>query len=263
MSSIPNFQIETEQIKAFSSDGVVCLRGLFDRSWIERMQRATEKTLLSPGPLSDDIENEGRFLNDNFMWTRDSDFRAFVFSSPAAQIASSILNSSKINLLADNLLVKEPFANAPVSWHNDLPYWPIIGTKFCSIWLALDFVNIDSGGLKYIKGSHQWGQNLLAQSDPDSLLAKQNHHFLSWDLNPGDCLVHHMSTIHSSSPNNSARRRRGLVTVWAGDDVRYRYSPETWFLQSIDKLNIPETKSVFNLKNQEPIDCDLFPQILP
>ena len=119
MRQIAKLEIGKQDIESFERDGVICLRGIFDNAWLVRMQMATERILLNPGPLSDDLHNGGRFLNDNFMWTRDEDFRAFVFQSPAAEIARQVLPSEKINFLADNLLVKEPLANSPVSWHND------------------------------------------------------------------------------------------------------------------------------------------------
>ncbi len=263
MSQVAKLEIANQEIEAFERDGVICLRGVFDDAWLVRMRMATERALLNPGPLSDDLNNGGRFLNDNFMWTRDEDFWAFVFQSPAAELALQVLRSQKINFLADHLLVKEPLANSPVSWHNDQPYWPVKGSKLCTIWLALDSVTRESGALEYIKGSHKWGQPLLAQSDPTKLVQRKDNELLSWDLEPGDCLIHHMLTLHCSGPNTSSRRRRGLATVWAGDDVTYHFLPDTWFLRSVERLGIPECNSLPNLKTGEPIDCALFPRVGP
>ena len=263
MSQVTKLEIANREIAAFEGDGVICLRGVFDDAWLVRMQTAIDRALLNPGPLSDDIYNGGRFLNDNFMWTRDEDFRAFAFESPAAGLALQVLRSQKINFLADNLLVKEPLANSPVSWHNDQPYWPLIGSKLCTIWLALDSVTRESGGIEYIKGSHKWGRQLLAQSDPTELVQRKDNQLLSWDLEPGDCLIHHMLTLHRSAPNTSSRRRRGLATVWAGDNVTYHFLPDTWLLRSVEGLGIPECNSLQNLKTGDPIDFALFPKVLP
>ena len=263
MSQLAKSEISSQDIEAFERDGAICLRGMFDDAWLERMGVAIERELDNPGPLSDDVINGGRFLNDNFMWTRDEDFRAFVFESPAAAIAAQLLKTEKINLLADNLLVKEPGANTTVSWHNDQPYWPVQGWKLCSIWLALDYVTKESGAIEYIKGSHLWGKHLLAQENADGLVEQESQEFVSWDLEPGDCLVHHMLTLHSSAANTSSRRRRGLVTVWAGDDVTYNFLPDTWFLRSVDRLDIPECDSSRALQTGEPLDCALFPRVLP
>ncbi|MGK7876705.1 MAG: phytanoyl-CoA dioxygenase family protein [Xenococcaceae cyanobacterium] len=253
-------EISSQDIEAFERDGVICLRGMFEDVWLARMGVAIDRDIANPGPLSDDVIKGGRFLNDNFMWTRDVDFRAFVFESPAAAIALQVLKSEKVNLLNDNLLVKEPGAAIDVPWHNDKPYWPVQGWKGCTIWLALDTVTKNSGAIKYIKGSHKWRKHLLATDVAEGLVDREHQEFLSWDLEPGDCLVHHWLTIHSSPGNISSRRRRGLATVWVGDDITYDFLPDTWFMKSIDKLDIPEADSINSLKVGEPIDCDLFPR---
>ncbi len=263
MSQVATPEISTQDIEAFDRDGVICLRGMFDGAWLERMEVAIDRDMANPGVLSDDVIEVGRFLNDNFMWTRDGDFRAFAFESPAAAIAALAMKSEKVNLLQDNLLVKEPKAEVSVPWHNDLPYWPIKGWKTCTIWMALDSVTKESGALEYIKGSHRWNKLLLAQEDATGLIDREGQEFLSWDMEPGDCLVHHMRTIHGSPGNTSSRRRRGLATVWAGDDVTYNFLPDTWFLRSINQLGILECDSVKSLIPGKPIDCDLFPRILP
>jgi ectoine hydroxylase-related dioxygenase (phytanoyl-CoA dioxygenase family) len=46
---------------------------------------------------------------------------------------------------------------------------------------------------------------------------------LSWDMQPGDCLVHSGFTIHGAAGNSTPNtRRRALATRWVGDDVVYR-----------------------------------------
>lgn len=55
------------------------------------------------GPLSLQFTQEGenRTVFDHFMWTTDTDFRAFAFELKAAVIAAQVLKSEKINFLGD------------------------------------------------------------------------------------------------------------------------------------------------------------------
>ncbi len=76
MSQVATPEISSQDIEAFDRDGVICLRGMFDDAWLERMEVAIDRDMANPGVLSDDLIEVGRFLNDNFMWTRDADFRA-------------------------------------------------------------------------------------------------------------------------------------------------------------------------------------------
>lgn len=251
-------EISRRDLEAFERDGVICLRSVFDNSWVERMQVAIDKAMAKSIPLSEEIRKGGRFLNDNFMWTKDADFRAFVFESPAAEMAAQVLKSEKINLLGDNLLVKEPEADVSIHWHNDQPYWPTQGWKSCTIWLPLDRISQENGGLRYIKSSHRWGKRLLTQESCTWLKERSPYEILFWDMEPGDCLIHHLLTIHSSPGNTSSTWRRALSTTWAGDDITLR---ATRFLKSANQLGISESNSIRDLKSSDPIDCTLFPMI--
>lgn len=67
--------------------------------------------------------------------------------------------------------------------------------------------------------------------------------------------------LRSGSGNYSSKRRRALATVWAGDDIRYDFREDTWFLKSIHGLGIAECDSIKSLKSGKSINCDLFPRI--
>jgi ectoine hydroxylase-related dioxygenase (phytanoyl-CoA dioxygenase family) len=145
-------------------------------------------------------------------------------------------------LYCDHVLVKEPEMDAATSWHHDLQAWPIEGRQIASLWLALDPVTRENGGVEYVAGSHRWGRRFrsdtfgrrgLAGPTFDSNAAdeeyeacpnidaeRQLHRILCWDMAPGDCVVFHALTVHGAPGNrSSATRRRALSTRWAGEDV--------------------------------------------
>ncbi|KAL3685468.1 hypothetical protein R1sor_003490 [Riccia sorocarpa] len=60
--------------------------------------------------------------------------------------------------------------------------------------------------------------------DIDSMSDKVE--LLSWDLVPGDCLVHQSFSVHGAPGISSiASRRRAYVTRWVGVDVRWDPRP--------------------------------------
>ncbi|MBW4594216.1 MAG: phytanoyl-CoA dioxygenase family protein [Brasilonema angustatum HA4187-MV1] len=264
MSSAKIPKITNQEIEAFEQDGVVCLRGLFEDVWLERLRSAVDWNMTNPGPIATNLTQGGRLHLDVFMWTRNSDFRAFVFESPVAAIAAQILKAEKVHFLFDHLLVKEPGYIKPILWHNDHPDWPLQGWNMCSLWVALDPVTKETGGVQYIKGSHQW-RKWLRQKDAlaEAVAHSASLELLSWNMAPGDCLVHHALTIHASSGNAStSTRRRALVTRWAGDGVTYDPRPDT-FITHINKIGVKEVNSIHRLHAGDSIDCDLFPQLWP
>ena len=220
MNQFPLRDITDDEILRFDEDGIVCLRGMFDGDWLARLVELAEVDLAAPGPLTMELEQDGksgRFFFDTFMWTRMDGFREFVFSSPAAEIAARISGSSRVNIFFDQLLIKEPGTEEPTPWHNDLPYWPLAGARISTVWLALDEVTRDSGAVQYVKGSHKWGDGYhppaFAGDDryktdlpklPDIEAMRDELDIVSFDLAPGDCTVHHALTVHGAP----ARGRR-------------------------------------------------------
>ncbi|MEH2268286.1 MAG: phytanoyl-CoA dioxygenase family protein [Nostoc sp.] len=263
MLKVNTSKISLQQVEAFERDGVICVKNVLDNIWVERMRAAVDKNVLIPGPL--EVKGipraEGRVEHASSLWLTDTDFRALAFESPLVTLAAQVLKSEKLNFLADGFFVKKPKANSRVGWHNDLPYWPIQGWQCCKIWLALDSVNQGNGRLEYIKASHRWGKELREGSNPSWFAEPQPHEILSWDMEPGDCLVHHFLTIHHSVTNISSTQRRAVVTNWTGDDVTYYQRPNAWPFRPFNEIDLPEFNSFKAKKAGEPIDCDIFPRI--
>ena len=265
-------------IEAFRRDGAVCLRGAFDPAWIGRMAGAVDRVKAAPGPLRQRFrpDDEGEFFSEKFMWTFDADFRAYVFDSPAAEIAARVMGSSKANIFFDQLLVKEPGTDAPSPWHQDLNFWPFGGDQVASLWMPLDAVDGDSGVLECVRGSHRWkarpysrqlvfanddkqpqptGDDSIPETDdpetlPDIEADRSAHDILAWDMAPGDAVVFHALTIHGAQGNRTTRLRRALSTRWTGDDVRY-----------MKRRTLATLLRDPGLKPGDPMDCELFPVV--
>lgn len=262
--------IAQDQVDAFWRDGACCLRGMIDQHWIGRLRAAVEDDLRGPGPLAIEYaKNGGRFLGDIGVWAIRPELRAFVFESPAAEIAATFLRAERVRFFYDHLFVKEPGTAERTPWHQDQPYWPVAGRQVLSIWLALDDVTLDSSGMEYVKGSHAWGKtfrprhfsgaddpykDLPGEPIPDFDALRGEHTFLSWDMKAGDCLLHHAMTVHGSAGNaTSNQRRRAYATRWVGEDATY--APRA----GQPRLTIDPIP----LSPGDPLECAVFPCVLP
>ncbi len=230
-------EVTEQEVQSYQDDGVVCLRNIFDHEWIERMRDAAEQSMQSPGALHAELANEhqdtGRFFHDTFVWLRNQACHDFVFESPAAEIAAQLMRADKINIFFDQWLIKEPGTSTPTPWHHDMTYWPINGNQICTVWFALDTVDKSSGAVEYIKGSHRWGEKFRPASFgnnnqytedlpevPDIEAMRAQIDTIQFELEPGDCTVHHGLTVHCAPGNlSSERRRRAHTSRWVGDDV--------------------------------------------
>ncbi len=270
MNSDPLRRIEQSEISCYERDGVVCLKAMFDGGWIDFMAEAVEETMRQPGPHGESYTkpgNPGRFFGDLDMWQRQQHFRRFVFDSPAAAIAAAIMGSRRINFFYDQLLVKEPGTTERTPWHQDQPYWAVSGRQVCSIWLPLDPV-AKANGVEYVRGSHRWQRTFLPyhftdgspyreralEPMPDIDQDRGAHDIVSFDMEPGDCLVFQAMIVHGA-PGNAAgdRRRRAFATRWTGDDARYCVHD--------GEVAIPTSDP--GLKHGDVMDCALFPRVWP
>ena len=230
--------VSEQQIDDFHQDGAICLRQVFDANSVAALREAVETAIAEPGPYASDFSGGegGRFLADTFLWTRHRAFRDIVVYSELGEIAGALIGSNSIRFFFDHLLVKEPGSTDPTPWHQDAPYFPIDGSDCCSIWIALDHVNRENGAVEYVKGSHKTGKlyapesfygdgrnrNDELEAVPDVDGDRDRYDILSWELEPGDCLVHHVRSLHGAPCNESdTNRRRGLATRWIGDDITY------------------------------------------
>ncbi len=270
-----------DEIAAYWNDGAAVLRGVVDAAWIKVMRTAIDRILAAPGPASIEYTPEGkpgRYYGDFFLWRRDPDFRAFMADSPMPEIAAQVMNSTKLNFFYDQLLVKEPGTEEPTPWHQDLSYWPLRGRDILSIWVPFDPANEDSGIVVYLKGSHQWGKmyapatfgkntgfaELYARMGlepvPDIEAERDRHEILTWELEPGDVIIHHPLVLHYASGNRSKTgRRRGLALRYLGDDAVYDDRPGTFLENPKVRALLPD----FDVKDGERPEGDVFPKVWP
>lgn len=207
---------------------------------------------------------ELRFFADTFVWQKFDELRDFVVNSPAADIAAALLRSHKVNLLFDQFMIKAPGTSTRTLWHHDRPYWPVAGSQVCTLWVALDPVTNESGAVEYVCGSHRWDQRYKAVAFKDDNLYKEDlppvpdidatrdqFKIVQYELQPGDCTVHHGLTVHGAPGNASAsQKRRGYAVRLMGKDVTYNPRP-----------NIQPMLYNPAIAAGGPLDCELFPAV--
>jgi ectoine hydroxylase-related dioxygenase (phytanoyl-CoA dioxygenase family) len=256
--------IRTEEVEAFRRDGVVVLRGLFDDEWVEALRQATASVVEHPTSMAIDHDAKtGKFFSAIYVWRENEVFRRWACESPVAPVCAELMGSRTARVYHDHLLVKEPGTDAPTPWHQDQPYFRVNGQQLASLWIALDSVNPESGGVHYVKGSHRWGwfdPNVFKPGQeatdefppaPDIENNRDKYEILTWDLEPGDCTVHQGLTFHGGYANTSTeRRRRGHSVRIIGDDATYALRKKTHPLPFEP-----------DLKPGQPLASDLFPEV--
>jgi ectoine hydroxylase-related dioxygenase (phytanoyl-CoA dioxygenase family) len=271
-------QIDIDALRSeLRRDGAVVVRGALGAEWIDRMRGAIDAELSTNSPTAAEYGHAaGRFYGDFFLWHRNADFRALALESALPELAARLMNSRVVNLFYDQLFVKEPGSIERTPWHQDLPYWPVEGEQVLSIWIPFDSVGPDNGVVTYVQGSHAWGKTFRPQAFsaknaevfaaskfeemPDISSDPARYALISWNLEPGDVLVHHGLTIHGAPGNSSSnRRRRALAVRYTGDDARYSPKPGTFMEMPVVRKHVP----LPNISAGDPMSGDMFPQAWP
>ncbi len=250
----------------YRQDGAIVLRGVFS-DWIEPLRAGVEALMANPSPLERTVQpadGSAPFFQDLCNWQRIPEFEAFVYKSPAAEIAARLMGSRTARFFHDHVLVKQPGGSTVTPWHQDQPYYCVEGQQSVSFWIPLDPVPRDVV-MECIRGSHTWGKGfrpmrfdgtrLYANDDfetmPDIEAMRPTLDVAGWDMQPGDAIAFNFRTVHGAPGNQSPRMRRVFSARWVGDDAV--------FAQRAGRTSPPFPD--LGLQDGDPLDVPIFPVV--
>ena len=242
--------ITPDEVETYHRDGVLLLPGMFDKDWIELLNKGLDANIEAPTRRSriwyKDTSGRSMFY-DHTAWKGIEEYRKFIFNSPAAQICGQLMRSTTINFFFDSVFVRSTGTQFETPWHQDEPYWSVEGYDACSIWMPLGPVK-RKNALSFVPGSHRlktvfkqynFGDlnpvrkknvdqvdfsDIAEQEFPDINADPKRFGVVSWDMQPGDCIVFNGRTMHGGSGKlDDDCELRVFTTKWVGDDVRIKF----------------------------------------
>ncbi len=237
----------------------------FDMTRMKDMVRADA----GARPLQDDAgdHGDGMFFYDVAAWKHDPGVREVAFDSALPQIVSQLTDAAYVNFWEDTTFVKAPHTRQKTAFHQDLAYFQIEGDQCVVVWIPLDPASLDNGVMQYVRGSHRWGEtfapNVFVSQTPFALSpekrcpdiegALEDYDIVSFDVKPGDVIVHHVKTVHGAGGNPSDRWRRAVSFRYCGDKVRYFDRPGA----------IPQVGVTHGLKDGDRLFAADYPVVWP
>ena len=231
--------VSDDAIAQFQLDGVVVLRGLFAEH-VETLRRGVDRSIASPGPYASNNEKAGEtglFFDDYCNWARIGEFERVARDARIAHTAADLMQSKRVQLFHDHVLVKEPGTSMATPWHQDGPYYFVEGRQTVSFWVPLD--PVQEATLRCVAGSHLWDKEVLPTRwvseegffpdegqympvpDPEA----DGMRIVESDMEPGDAVAFHFHILHGARGNHADRRRRAFSLRLVGDDARYVERP--------------------------------------
>ena len=274
--------ITPDEVEIYHRDGVLLLPGMFDKDWIELLNKGLDANIEAPTRRSriwyKDTSGRSMFY-DHTAWQGIEEYRKFIFNSPAAQICGHLMRSTTINFFFDSVFVRSTGTQFETPWHQDEPYWSVEGYDACSIWMPLGPVK-QKNALSFVPGSHRlktvfkqynFGDlnpvrkknvdqvdfsDIAEQEFPDINADPKRFGVVSWDMQPGDCIAFNGRTMHGGSGKlDDDCELRVFTTKWVGDDVRIKFRD-----CGMDPDHSPDMIKK-GLKSGDRPGTDLYPQI--
>ncbi|MBA3742631.1 phytanoyl-CoA dioxygenase family protein [Sporichthya sp.] len=271
-------ELSVDERTEYERDGAAVVRGVIPLEWVEALSAAVDRLMVASGmPAVDFAAGDGpRFFSLLYSSMFDPVIKAWGGQGPLVELARQVLpETTRLNFYLDQIFAREKGATKVTPFHQDLPYMPLSGTQIIRFWVPLDSVDVDNGAVQYLKGSHRGPVYRARSFDqtnpvastydgaeefeplPDFAAQYDRHDWLIGVCEPGDVLLHHPRTVHGSPPNVAIRRRRGLATMYTGDDVRYAPRATSAAANTALTGHVPRP----DLAPGDPIDCELFPRV--
>lgn len=239
-------------------------QGRVDAGAATRFDMGELKRLLASDPEArplleaESSAGPGLFFYDAAGWREDARIRDVAFFSSLPEIAAELLEAGQIQFWEDTTFVKAPHTRQKTAFHQDLAYFQISGEQCLIAWIPLDPAGLWNGVTQYVRGSHRWGEvyapNIfLSQTTfpgaegprcPNIEADPGAFDIVSFDVQPGDVILHHVLTVHGAGGNPSDSWRRAVSFRYCGERVRYRDRngaiPQTGLTEQIeDGLSLP------------------------
>lgn len=178
---------------------------------------------------------DGLFFYDAAAWKHDLGVRQVALDSALPETVSLLMEAAYVHFWEDTTFVKAPHTRQKTAFHQDLAYFQIEGDQCVIVWIPLDSASLENGVMQYVRGSHLWGEtyapNVFVSQTPFAASPEKRcpdieggegaFEILSFDVEPGDVIIHHVKTVHGAGGNMSERWRRAVSFRYCGDRVRY------------------------------------------
>eukprot|EP00287_Rhodomonas_sp_CCMP768_P007650 CAMPEP_0196722726 /NCGR_PEP_ID=MMETSP1091-20130531/5001_1 /TAXON_ID=302021 /ORGANISM="Rhodomonas sp., Strain CCMP768" /LENGTH=458 /DNA_ID=CAMNT_0042064485 /DNA_START=188 /DNA_END=1564 /DNA_ORIENTATION=+ len=270
----PQNVVTQEHLDTLREDGVVHVKGVLSKEWIEYLRANTEWQIEHPHIWA--VPGVASGLYDYIQrsaWTTNEGFANFLYYSPAASVLGKMAECGwfpegdergyhEIRVSTDLLMVNP---NKGFKWHQDNQNGPLTsghGGKLDALrfWVTMDDTPAEYGAPVYLRKSHNnnyVGKDEVFVSLEDGDLPKYADDVVEFRPKAGDMLIWHPRSIHKvdGAPGGDwqGKKRRVLGGTVAIDDAHYQGKKKALF----------SDMGSHNLQQGDPLRSPFFPIIFP
>ena len=117
--------ISKKNIEHYNNNCVVVLRNVIQKKWITILKRGLKKNFQNPSKYKCvyEINNKKELFYDDYCnWNKIEEYKNFIFKSNIGYIAQELMQSKKVNIFHEHVLVKEIGSKKRTPWHQEQSY---------------------------------------------------------------------------------------------------------------------------------------------
>ncbi|WP_289053035.1 phytanoyl-CoA dioxygenase family protein [uncultured Aliiroseovarius sp.] len=218
--------LSDNEIHAYKKDGLVVADYRLPDSILERLTTAVDQLIADhPDIRPELLSGPHNPYGQSASLLGNVDFLDFCQTPDILDMVEQLIGPDII-LWGSMLFAKPPGGSMGVPWHQDGKYWPINPLETVTVRVAIDGSTPENSCMQYIPGSHKtrrMERHVVDKRDDMALGQSMQDVDLSAAhdciLKPGQISFHDVYTVHGSSHNTHATKRRA--------DYAIRYMPAT------------------------------------
>ena len=211
-----SFEFSAADEDAYEKHGFVCWQALLSNDGLTTLRQACDAVLVECDARADKewIMNLHQLLppGNNWMW-------ALANEPKIVSAVQRCLKSTAVVLYCSQLAVRPAHSRTYTPWHQDGE-----GGSVCTLWICLDRVSPQNGGLRVLSGQHHCRKEYKPVDSKEELevavkyaehnvfeCACEKRDVRSYRLRAGGAGLHHAFLPHSTLPNETPTDRRVII----------------------------------------------------
>lgn len=220
--------LSSEQVAAFERDGCVLGGIVLDRDEIHQLRAELDAVIAGrsarPPVRLSNLAGDA----DHPVWQivnicdASDAFMRLVHHPAIVSMAAQLIPAPALRLWHDQIQYKPPRDGGVNMWHQDAPFWPVLGADtMVTAWIPLDDADESNGCMSMVPGSHRWGRHWhdylhtvkSFETIGEGFVPPDGERFevKLWPVRCGEVSFHHSLTWHASHGNRSERPRRAIA----------------------------------------------------
>lgn len=213
-----------EQLKAYTEDGYVLIKQLFNADEIRRLKEAAVADRELDRRSYGRADGEGGTVRLS-IWNQPGNniYGMFARSMRLVEAAEELLGG-EVYHYHSKMILKDAKVGGAWTWHQDYGYWYNFGLLqplLTSVSIAVDKATRENGCLQVLRGSHRMGRvdhtlrGEQAGADLERVEeAKKVFPLVYCEMDPGDALFFDCNILHRSDQNRSDHSRWSLICCY-------------------------------------------------